>query len=215
MSTPGSLAEMSLLLAVLLAFVSLASPFTEASATAVSVDDGLRVEVSVGVEGSPLAVVVRGVGPGLSELPPVALANHGDGIWEGIVDLPVVENIQLGFEWIPESGGPTAVSELHSLTELGVDRAVFQRSPARTTVTTDAALELQPATRRWGWLGLGTGAAALALIALWAIARRRDAPADDSTERPADDLAGEPEDDAEPPDIEATGDEAAPAPGAG
>lgn len=165
---------MSLILAVLLAFVPLAVPFGEATATAVSADDGLRIEVSVEVEGSPLAVIVRGVGPGLAELPPVALADHGEGKWEGIVDLPVVENIQLGFEWIPEGGGAATVSELHSLTELGVDRVVFQADSTPTTSLGENGIELKPRTRRWGWLGLGTGAAALALIALWVIARRRD-----------------------------------------
>lgn len=167
---------MSLILAFLLAFLPLASPFGEATATAVSVEDGLRLEVSVVVEGSPLAVVVRGVGPGLSELPPVALANHGGGKWEGIVDLPVVKNIQLGFESIPPGGGTTTVSEMHSLTELGVDRVVFQTDSIPTTSLGGDALELKPQTRRWGWMGLGTGAAALTLIAIWVIARRRDSP---------------------------------------
>ena len=89
-----------MLLAALLLLLPLSSPFGEATATATSLDDGLQVDVTVEVEGSPVAVVVRGIAPGSSELPPVALADRGNGVWEGIVRIPVVENILLGFEGV-------------------------------------------------------------------------------------------------------------------
>ncbi|MDJ0924563.1 MAG: hypothetical protein QNJ77_08380 [Acidimicrobiia bacterium] len=156
----------SLLATLVMFVVPLSSPFGEASATATSVDDRLRLEVSVEVEGSPAAVVVRGVGSGNAELPPVALGNRGDGVWVGIVDLPVVENIRLGFEFIPQQG-PAKVSELHTLTELGVDRAVFAFDAEPTGFGEETPPD--PQGRRWGWLALAAGVGALTLVAWWAI----------------------------------------------
>jgi len=169
---------MTTVLAFLLVFLPLSSPFGDASATATSTDGGLWLEVSVEVAGSPVAVLVRGIGPGASELPPVALADQGDGTWVGIVQLPVLENISLGFEFIPNSG-PATVSELHMLTELGVDRAVFERDRPTGSINADDDPLGSPEGRRWGWLGLAAGAAALTLIALWAIGSIRGGAGDD------------------------------------
>lgn len=162
------------LLIPLLVLLPLASPFGEATATATSLEGGLRVEVSVEVEGAPAAVLVRGIAPGASELPPVALSDRGDGRWEGIVQLPVVENILMGFERIP-TRGEAIVSELHTLTELGVDSAVFSLDNPDTGFGEDADDPLvTPEGARWGWLGVAAGAAALGLLALWTIEAKRD-----------------------------------------
>lgn len=153
----------------LVLLLPLATPFGEASATATSVDNGLRLEVSVEVEGSPVAVLARGLVAGDVEMPPVALADQGDGTWGGIVELPRVENIRLGFESIP-SRGPATVSELHTLIELGVDSAIFALDrPATNLGGDDDEPLVSPQGRRWGWLGLAAGAAALTLLALWTI----------------------------------------------
>ncbi len=169
---------MAILIAALVFLIPLSSPFGEATATATSAVDGLRLEVSVEVQGSPVAVVVRGMAQGSSELPPVALANRGDGRWEGIVDLPVVENILMGFEIIP-GVGPATVSELHTLTELGVDAAVFSLdNPTTAFGESDDDPLVTPEGERWGWLGLAAGAAALTMLAYWTIGRSRD---DDAT----------------------------------
>jgi hypothetical protein len=157
---------MLVMLASLLLLLPLDPPFGEATATAADVDDRLLLEVSVEVEGSPVAVVVRGVGSGSAELPPVALGNKGDGLWAGLVDLPVVENILLGFEIIPQQG-PAIVSELNTLTDLGVDRAVFALDRVPTGLGEESPLVTNEG-RRWGWLGVAAGAAALMLVALWA-----------------------------------------------
>lgn len=158
----------------------LSAPFGDATATATSLDDGLRVEVSVEVEGSPAAVLVRGVASGGSELPPVALASRSDGRWEGIVQLPVVENILVGFERIPVEG-PAIVSELHTLTELGVDSAVFSLDNPDTQFGEDGDDSLvTPEGARWGWMGLAAGAAALGLLALWTIESAGDSRDDDA-----------------------------------
>jgi len=176
-------------LALLLVLLPLSSPFGEASATATSTDGGLRFEVSVEVQGSPVAVLVRGIGAGASELPPVALGDQGDGTWAGIVQLPVVENIRVGFEFIPVSG-PATVSELHALTDLGVDRAIFENKSSSTSQSEEDEPLVSPEGRRWGWMALAAGAAALTLIALWAIGSVRRAEGDEiveSVERVDDD----------------------------
>ncbi len=159
---------MNSLLAAFLVLLPLASPFGEATATATSVDGGLWIDVSVEVSGSPVAVVVRGMGPGGSELPPVALADRGDGRWEGIVEIRVIENILIGFESIPAQG-PAVLSEFHTLTELGVDRAVFSFDNPDTGFGEEDAPLVTPEGARWGWLGVAAGAGALALIAFWTI----------------------------------------------
>lgn len=174
-------------LLVLLLLLPLESPFVEASATAASVDDGMRIEVSVEVEGTPTAVLARGLAAGNRELPPVALADRGGGLWEGIVVVPVVENIRLGFEFIPSSG-EALVSKLHTLTDLGVDRAIFATPP----VTPDP--EEAPGTpqgRRWGWLGLAAGAAALTLLVLWTIVGNRNSGDDEELRDPTEEIEDE------------------------
>lgn len=183
---------MTTMLAVLLVLLPLSSPFGDAAATATSTDGGLRFEVSVEVQGSPVAVLVRGIGPGASELPPVALADQGDGSWAGIVQLPVVENIRVGFEFIPVSG-PATVSELHLLTDLGVDRAVFESKAPSTSRAEEDDPPVSPEGRRWGWLGLAAGAAALTLIAFWTIGsvrgRRSDRDDEDAPQEAKDGLS--------------------------
>ncbi len=178
------------LLTALLLFLPLSSPFGEAEATASSAVDGLRLEVSVEVDGSPVAVVARGVAAGLSELPPVALANQGGGRWVGIVELPMIENILLGFESIPVRG-TTTMSELHPLTELGVDAALFSLDAVDTGFgESDDDPLVTPEGARWGWLGLAAGAAALTLLAFWTIGTVRKGDDDDAVEpTPIDDPA--------------------------
>lgn len=179
---------MAVLIAALMFLVPLSSPFGEATATATSAVDGLRLEVSVEVEGSPVAVVVRGIGSGSSELPPVALAGRGDGLWEGIVEIPIVENILIGFEIIPGQG-PATVSELHTLTELGVDAALFSLdNPTTAFGESDDDPLVTPEGERWGWLGLAAGAAALTLLSFWAIGtvRSKNGSDDDGADDDAD-----------------------------
>jgi len=159
---------MNTLLASLVILLPLSTPFGEATATASSLEGGLRIEVAVEVTGSPVAVVVRGSGPGGSELPPVALADRGNGRWEGVVTIPVIENILIGFESIPAQG-PTQISEFNTLTDLGVDRAVFSFDNPDTGFAEGEESLITPEGARWGWLGMAAGAAALALIAFWTI----------------------------------------------
>jgi len=57
------------------------------------------------------------------------------------------------------------VSETHTLTDLGVDRALFESSVGSGATEED---EDAAANRQWVWLALAAGAAGLALLVIWA-----------------------------------------------
>jgi hypothetical protein len=180
----GNVEVVKTLLALFALSVTLAPPFGRAEVTAVPAPgEGLRLEVAVEVSQSAVAVLVRGVGTG-DELPPVALSDQGDGTWLGIVDLPEVENILMGFELIPAEG-PATVSDLHTLVELGVDEVVFvdEADPeASASVETVSAADVADDDEEgveWIWLALAAGAAGLALLLWWTVAPKK---ADDDSE---------------------------------
>ena len=195
---------------LLLAFsVTLAPPFGDAEATALTVNaDGSAVlEVTVEVSGAPAAVLVRGVGI-VDELPPVALAPRGDGTYGGLVQLNTTAGVLLGFEYLPAGGGAGVVTELFTLVDLGVDPAVLAgvigvapESGATSTVAapSDEAAEapVSGGDRSWAWLAIASGAAFLVLLALW-IRMGRIVKVDNLSGIPdnsvnADDLTTEPE----------------------
>jgi len=156
----GTLLVMPILFALLLS-VTLAAPFGEAEARALEIDSGMTIEVSVAVDGGRSAVLARVVAVA-GELPPVALADQGNGQWIGILRLSGREDVQVAFEAI-DGGGNSDISELTALTDLGVDPAVI--SASRPT---------QPPPEETGpnwWLigGIGAGLAALVLLVLWAM----------------------------------------------
>jgi len=141
--------------------VVLGAPFGEAEARALEVDTGMTIEVSVGVDSGQSAVLARVVAFA-GELPPVALVDQGDGRWVGILRLSGREDVQVAFEAI-DGGGSSEISELSTLTELGVDPAVV--SPTRPT--TPPAEEPSP---NW-WLigGAVAGIGALVLLVVWTV----------------------------------------------
>lgn len=173
---------MRTLLAFWLLSVTLSPPFVTAEARATSVgDDGMVLEVQVEITESALVVLARGVGR-VDELPPVALSELGEGRWGGIVELPVVDDILLGFEIIRPDGGSAVVSDLHRLSELGVDPAVFGVAQPTTTAAADAGEEPAhdgPSTAPI-WLAVAAGAAALALLLVWWLWGDRDDAEDDA-----------------------------------
>jgi len=186
----STLSSMPVLLAMLLS-VMLGAPFGEAEARALEVDTGMTIEVSVELESGQSAVLARVVAFA-GELPPVALVDQGDGRWVGILRLSGREDVQVAFEAI-DADGSSDISELSTLTELGVDPATV--SPTRPT--TPPAEDPGP---NW-WLvgGAVTGIAALVLLVVWAVAGA------------ADKRSGEPDDtahfeerkpDSEPDDVE-------------
>jgi hypothetical protein len=59
------------------------------------------------------------------------------------------------------------------LTQLGVDRVTLGMVPPLVEVAEEGGDNTQ-----WGWLGLGMGAAALSLLAVWVLAGGREGGAD-------------------------------------
>jgi hypothetical protein len=163
---------MTAVFAILLS-VTLAPPFGQAEATAFDDAGGLAIEVSVVYEGPAVTVLARPISVA-GELPPVALVQSDEGTWVGIVTIQGDEEIQLAFEAIPSSG-PVDISEAVTLTDLGVDPALFDRSQPIATTTTIA---LTPPNRvGWGIVAVIAALAALVLIAIWARPRRRTSEA--------------------------------------
>jgi hypothetical protein len=158
---------MTALLAVLLS-VALAPPFGTAEASALRAGDELELRVSVEVEVAAVAVLARPVGIDGVALPPVALSNTSQGIWQGLVTVPARPDLRIGFELIAAAGSTAVVSEAHTLVELGVDAAVL-RAPSSSE--SPQPQDDDGHANGWGWLGLGAAAAALAVLALWAFGR--------------------------------------------
>ncbi|MEA3510160.1 MAG: hypothetical protein U9R51_01875 [Actinomycetota bacterium] len=156
---------MSILFALLLS-VTLAAPFGDAEARALEIDSGMTVEISVAVVGGRSAVLVRAVALA-GELPPVAMVDQGNGTWVGILRLAGREDVQVAFEAI-DGGGGSVISDLRSLTDLGVDPAVISS-------TRPVHLPPEDTGPNW-WLvgGVITGLAALILLVVWAAGYRTD-----------------------------------------
>lgn len=151
---------MPVLLAMLVSVV-LGAPFGEAEARALEVDTGMTIEVSVDVDGGRSAVLAKVVAFA-GELPPVALIDRGNGRWVGILRLSGREDVQVAFEAI-DGGGSSDISELSTLTELGVDPAVV--SPTRPTVPPAD----EPGPNWWLIGGAAAGILALVLLVVWAV----------------------------------------------
>ena len=143
----------------LLLSVVLGAPFGEAEARALEVDTGMTIEVSVDVVDGRSAVLARVVAFA-GELPPVALVDQGDGRWAGVLRLSGREDVQVAFEAI-DADGSSEISDLSTLTELGVDPAVV--SPTRPTRPPAP----DPGPNWWLIGGIGAGMMALALVVWW------------------------------------------------
>ncbi len=156
---------MPILLAMLFS-VTLASPFGEAEARALKIDSGMTIELSAAVDGGRSAVLARAVALA-GELPPVALVDQGNGTWIGILRLAGREDVKVAFEAI-DGGGDSVISDLTSLTDLGVDPAVISS-------TRPVRLPPEDTGPNW-WLvgGVIAGLAALALLVVWAVWYKAD-----------------------------------------
>ena len=151
---------MSVLLALVLSVV-LGAPFGAAEARALEVDAGMTIEVSVAVDSGRSAVLARTVAFA-GELPPVALIDQGDGSWVGVLRFSGREDVQVAFEAIKPNGS-SDISELSTLTELGVDPAVV--SPTRPTVPPAP----EPGPNWWLIGGIAAGVAAFGLLIWWVL----------------------------------------------
>ena len=178
---------MPVVLAMLLTVV-LGAPFGEAEARALEVDTGMTIEVSVELDSGRSAVLARVVAFA-GELPPVALVDQGDDRWVGILRLSGREDVQVAFEAI-DADGSSDISDLSTLTELGVDPAVV--SPTRpTTPPTE-----EPGPNWWLVGGAVAGIAALVLLVVWGFAGAADKHSNDDETTAADERepSSEPED---------------------
>lgn len=155
---------MTWLVAVLLLLMPAGDGFGEATASAEQIGpDRIRIELEVMIEGTG-SVVAHVIEPG-GRQETVSLADRGGGEFGAVlesrqIDLVVVFEV-LGEE--PRQSDPLR------LTQLGVDRATLGMVAALVDVA-----EEDNDTAQWGWLGLGFGAAALSLLAVWVLVGARE-----------------------------------------
>lgn len=156
---------MKALLAVALLAVEVGGVFGSGSADAVAVSSGeIEVVISVAVEGAPVGVVAHFVDPGDDRMT-TTLAERGDGEYAGTT---IAERADLGviFEAI-WADGSSNLSRRISLVELGVDPGVLIDEAIQAPE--GEVLALDASTKRWGWAALALAAAALSLLAWWAL----------------------------------------------
>jgi hypothetical protein len=149
------------ILALVVAAVTLASPFGSAEASAIFDEPGgLTVEISVEVSGTFSAVLVRPFSS-YEELPPTALVSREDGRWSGYVVVPTAEDWSIVFDAIAPDGGEVR-SDTSTLTELGVDPVVISAPPV-APVGRDGI----GAGRFWLFGGIVLALGALGALAWW------------------------------------------------
>ena len=93
----------------------------------------------------------------------VAMAEQSSGLYRAVTDVDQIDYVAV-FEGI---ANPPFQSEPRRLTELGLDRALITPDQVFPAAPTTTLPEDDPA--RWGWLGLGLGAASLSLLAFWVL----------------------------------------------
>lgn len=147
-----------------LALVVLSSPFGAVEGRAVADDRGLTVEITVDVERTFEAVLVRPFSS-FEELPPTALAPIGGGMWGGLVTFPTAEDWSLVFDGL-EAGGESFRSDSVTLTQIGVDPVVVEGEPA------PAVGRVIDSSTRWLIGAMLAALAALAALAWWTFAER-------------------------------------------
>ncbi len=177
---------MKYLLAVI-ATVILVPPFGVADGRAVDDSEGLVVEMSVTVDRTFEAVLVRPFSS-FEELPPTALNPVDPETWAGFVEFPTAEDWLLVFEGF-EAGGETSRSNVVTLTEIGVDPVVVAGDP-----TPPVQREIESST--WWLIGaMGFAVAAIGVLAWWTFASRdTDVDDDDDDDDDVSSREGEAED---------------------
>ncbi len=146
---------MTTLLAVLLT-VTLQAPFGEAEVQVLGAPSARTIDVTVEVEGEPVAVLAR-ITTLTGELDPVALVSRGGGRYGQAIRLTEWEDAAIAFEYIG-ADGTTTISAASTLTELGVDPELVRPSVSVAPPESEG-LPIDP------WL-LAAGAAALAAVVL-------------------------------------------------
>ena len=114
-------------LLVIIAVVVLTSPFGVTEGKAVSDENGLTVEITVEVDETFEAVLIRPFSS-FEEIPPTALAPLDNDTWGGSVTFPTAENWFIVFD-AHDSIGTATRSESMTLTDIGVDPLVAAGEP--------------------------------------------------------------------------------------
>lgn len=152
------------MLAVVLLTLEMGAGFGPASAELISTStNAMEIELRVEVRQSAESVVAHLV---FADETPLALPliRRESGEFGIRTEVKRV-NYQVVFELL---GAENALSEKRSLWELGVE--LPSQGGIATTTTLDEGLTDD--TRRWGWLGLALGAAALSALAFWVLGAR-------------------------------------------
>ena len=168
--------------------IELGGVFGRARAEATSLtSEAMRLDLEVEAD-DDAAVVAHLIDPGGSQ-ETLPMAPRGEGLFGIRTEIRKVDYVVV-FEAVQAS--LAAESQPLRLTELGADPAVLG-------VSSDPAVEaeeISESTRQWGWAGLGLAAAALTLLAFWALPdrrrRARAAAAFEAGARPPDQVKGDP-----------------------
>lgn len=144
--------------------VELGGAFGKARASATELS-AATIELNLEVEADPDEVVVSHlIEPG-GQQETLPLVSRGSGVFGIRTEVRKIDYVVV-FEIV---GGLAAQSQPVRLTELGVEPALLGTLPSSPTDPD----EVTAATRQWGWAGLGLAAAALAVLAFWALPHRR------------------------------------------
>jgi hypothetical protein len=174
--------------------VELGGVFGRAVASATSQSsDTIQLDLEVEAD-EDAALVAHLIEPGGTQ-ETIPLSSRGTGVFGIRTEVRKTDYLVV-FEAL--EGSLASQSQPLRLTDLGVDPALVG---VLTLPTTDVD-EFSESTRQWGWAGLGLAAAALTLVALWALPdRRRRAREAGETVEEADDVVppDEPETSEAPP----------------
>ena len=157
--------------------VELGGVFGNAVATATSLSsDTIQLELEVEAD-EDAALVAHLIDPGGTQ-ETIPLSSRGTGVFGIRTEVRKTDYLVV-FEAL--EGSLASQSQPFRLTDLGVDPALV----GVLTLPPTEEEEISAATRQWGWAGLGLAAAALTLIALWALpdSRRRTREAGETSER--------------------------------
>ncbi len=160
---------------VLLAFIvaaTLSPPFGDVSGGAVSLEDGMTVEITVEVDRSFDIVLARPFSS-FEELPPTALSDLGNGSWGGFVEFPTAENWSLVFDGFTPNGNSYR-SDATDLLAIGVDRVLLGAEPVAETRRSGI-----PRSSLWLSVAVALLLGSLVALAWWTFSADEDAGSTD------------------------------------
>jgi hypothetical protein len=145
--------------------VELGGVFGHAVASATSLSsDTIQLDLEVEAD-EDAALVAHLIDPGGTQ-ETIPLSSRGTGVFGIRTEVRKTDYLVV-FEAL--EGSLASQSQPFRLTDLGVDPALV----GLLTLPPSEEEEISEATRQWGWAGLGLAAAALTLVALWALPDRR------------------------------------------